>query len=113
MHMKNKNNWEKMLVCLAAILITAAFFSLASCDEDEKKPSVTSDGELLPVFLDIDFSGEFQEGDEITEDMIPPGGLVAAEDDGILDPNAQFVVSKSARAIRRIVKQDVYGRQKR
>ena len=115
MHMKKKDNWRIILTWLTVMLIAAAFLCLTGCDEDEEEKgpqgAAASSEELLPVFPDIVFSGEAEQGDEITEDMIPPGGLVPVEDDGTLDPDARYVVSKSARAIRRIVKQDVYGRQ--
>ena len=104
---------KKLFLAVFAVF----FLCLTGCNKDEpKEPSdetIVSEvtEELLPVMPDIVFTDDAEEGGEITEDMIPPGALADIEDNGILDPNAQFKVSKKAQAIRRIVKQDVYGRE--
>ena len=100
---------KKLLITFLSVF-AVLFFSLSSCDKDEKKVSEAQE-ELLPVIPEIVFSDEAEEGGEITQDMIPPGALAEIEDNGTLNPNVQFVASRKAQSIRRIVKQDVYGRE--
>ena len=110
---------KKFMLAVAGLIVIIAILAMMGNDDKESTNDASSrpanaamrGGELVPVLPDIAFAGEAEEGGEITRDMIPPGALAAIEDNGVLNPNEQFRVTKAARTIRRIVKQDVYGRE--
>jgi hypothetical protein len=93
-------------ITFAVIAIVVLLLTAESCD------GVDDDGETPPQAADTAAItlGEGVEG-VLTGDEEIAFGFVEVSGEGEFDPDKKVKVSKSARALRRVVKQDVYGRE--
>ena len=102
---KGLKSFKNKLILL--ILVFSTLLMLTACGDDEDE-MVTTESEITHELVAAISVGESTVG-ELTDDMEVGTGFKDSEGTDNYDPDNPFKISRDARPIRRIVKQDVYG----